>query len=607
MAFRIGGGRTRPQVDAGSLRRSQIITTYGCGAIVDVPGNSVVMAGTDFWEQDIQKQYIITEETLQKLLGAEYFVSPPPSLDELGSETGLGVPAFRFPLWMYCPACEVTTKDEVTGKERVLGKPLFQARNVNLRGKPVCPVCQGFLVPSRFVIACENGHLDEFPYKWWVHSYSKCTGKPQLYLHFDDKKSGLDSIVIGCRTCGNNRSMAGSFGEEALKIKCSGKRPWLNDQDPAPCDKTLRTMQRGATNLHFGVTFSALSIPPWSKKVQLKLGQRWKDVESFINDQGFFERMVKGWGWPEYFGCSATDIWKQATNIKKGRETTSVSWKEVLEGEYRAFCKGSDKDDGEFKTREEPVPRILSSYVDQIVLGLRIREVLALKGFKRINPDYDINDLDGTLIPLSNKELKWLPAVELFGEGIFIKINEEIMRSWENRIEILDRYAKICNKGKLRSGICTPRYIFLHTLAHLLIRQMTFQSGYGSAAIKERIYSTVANSADELPMAGILIYTASGDSEGSLGGLVREGGTRRLDDTFRSMLEVASWCSSDPLCIQSGGQGLNAMNLAACHACTLLPETSCEARNLFLDRASVVGTIDKPDIGFFHSALRGQE
>ena len=147
----------------------------------------------------------------------------------------------------------------------------------------------------------------------------------------------------------------------------------------------------------------------------------------------------------------------------------------------------------------------------------------------------------------------------------------------------------------------SARYVLLHTLSHLLIRQLSLECGYSGASIKERIYSTWPGSSEV--MAGILLYTSSSDSDGSLGGLVRQGHPNEFEKIFRNMLQDAFWCSSDPICIQSKAQGYDSLNFAACHACTLLPETSCEMRNCLLDRASISGTLEDRDKGFFGQLL----
>lgn len=591
------GGKKRVSLKAGQLRRSQLITTFGCGAIASFPRESVIIAGTDFWKHHEGDTCRLHEENLQSYLRVRYFVTPPAADADDGQPGNAGVPAFRFPAWMYCPKC----------------KRLAPFQAFNFMKHPYCTRCRRRLVPSRFVVACENGHLDDFPYTWWVHRGQECTGEraPELEISMSSSRSGLDSIIIKCRSCGKTRSMMGSVGGKGLEeFPCTRRRPWLNDTDPASCSQKMRALLRGATNLHFSVNISALSIPPWSRKIQYELGKKWWALEPLINDRSTFETVVKSWRLTEKCGCTAEELWEQARYKHEQREMGGPkTWQEILEGEYRAFLQGSEDEEGEFKTRDVPVPPLLSGYIDRVVLAVRLREVMALLGFKRINPEYDVDNPD-TYNTVSRERKDWLPAVELKGEGVFIIFKEGVLVEWENRLAVKARYSSsrftdhyLSRKG---SGF-SPRYVLLHTLAHLLIRQIILDCGYGSAAIKERIYCTFRGAERRLDMGGILLYTAATDSEGSLGGLTREGLPGRLENTFRRMLEAASWCSEDPLCILSAGQGMDALNLAACHACTLLPETSCEKRNCYLDRAAIVGTLEDKTVGFMSELLEREE
>ncbi len=147
-------------------------------------------------------------------------------------------------------------------------------------------------------------------------------------------------------------------------------------------------------------------------------------------------------------------------------------------------------------------------------------------------------------------------------------------------------------------------YVLLHTVAHLLIKQLSFECGYNVASLRERVYYNYEDDGD-MNMAGILIYTASGDSEGTLGGLVRQGRSDCLSRVFREAVENARLCSNDPVCITSMGQGRESLNMAACHSCCLLPETSCEQYNTLLDRALVIGTFEEPNKGFYSVWKKG--
>jgi hypothetical protein len=127
---------------------------------------------------------------------------------------------------------------------------------------------------------------------------------------------------------------------------------------------------------------------------------------------------------------------------------------------------------------------------------------------------------------------------------------------------------------------------------------MTFTSGYAAASLRERIYVT-PHTEESIGGNGLLIYTASGDVEGSLGGLVRLSAPGRFETLIDAALEAANFCATDPVCMEVGalGQGPDSLNLAACHNCTLLPETSCEAFNVFLDRGLIVGTLSEMQPG----------
>jgi hypothetical protein len=230
--------------------------------------------------------------------------------------------------------------------------------------------------------------------------------------------------------------------------------------------------------------------------------------------------------------------------------------------------------------------------VEQLVLATRLREVRALTGFRR---------LDGTrrVRPDLGKRLDWLPAIEVFGEGIFFRLRESKVAEWQSRPAVARRAAILARRlgdSYLADDLPTPdaRLVLLHTLAHLLMRQLTFEAGYSSSSLRERIYSSSPDS-DGPTMAGILIYTAAGDSEGTMGGLVRQGEPRYFAATVAETLQQAAWCSLDPICRESEGQGPDSLSLSACHACSLVSETSCVYANCLLDRCLVVD----PEVGFF--------
>lgn len=591
---------------AGNIRQSQLITTFGTGAIVDLPGYSVIIVTTNYWSGG----RVIKEPNLQKLLRVKHFKEP--KATETDSPLGApDIPAFRFPMTHFCPKC----------------KRLMSYKEFGDKDGTKCPECKRELIPSRFIAACINGHLEDFPYKWWVHygKYSECPAAErydQLRIDFSSKTGGLGSIKIKCIACNSERTMEGSMHKNALKgYKCHGRRPWIGlrkeHYDSDDCNAIMKTLQRGASNVYFSITQSALTIPPSINYLQDIIEDKWSTIENYLNndlstpmlnmfvDAIFIDEIKKG-------KFSTDDIVKEIikkynATEKKDKEYTKY---ELYEDEYKALCSTYDNDsEKNFKTVETKVPPVFEKYFSSIILVKRLREVLALRGFRRITPDkpeadderaIGINNND--FVPLSDETLDWLPAIEMLGEGIFIRFNEEKVRDWEEGA--CSRYdAMKLNLGhnNISDDKFSARYVLLHTFSHLLIRQLTNQCGYSGAALKERIYSTYPES--NFDMSGILIYTASSDSDGSLGGLVRQGETEEINNTILNLIQEASWCSSDPLCIESMQQGYNSLNYAACHACTLLPETSCEARNCLLDRVSVIGKMEDRSMGYFGELL----
>lgn len=208
---------------------------------------------------------------------------------------------------------------------------------------------------------------------------------------------------------------------------------------------------------------------------------------------------------------------------------------------------------------------------------------------------------------MSNENVNWLPATEVFGEGIFLKFRDDVIDKWlesqgDSFTNIIDRYHGAMLKRRPTENLkkVNASFIVMHTFTHLLIKKLCFHCGYGSSSLRERLYF---NDDDDNRMNGILIYTSSGDSEGSLGGLVRQGKANNLGKLVKDSIEDARWCSADPVCSdigQSSGQGPDNVNGSACHNCSIVPETSCEEFNMLLDRASIIGTFENPSIGFFN-------
>ena len=277
--------------------------------------------------------------------------------------------------------------------------------------------------------------------------------------------------------------------------------------------------------------------------------------------------------------------------------------------EYEIFCR--DVNEGYPKTnlliKSSEISNYgtqVNNYFQRISLLEKLRETRAFVGFSRIFPESSLS-VEAQRKLFSSKYLDWLPAIIVRGEGIFLKFDDSKIDKWLEKhdafhqkriVEIITRFDDLRSKRHQDQKEITPKFMMIHSFAHLLINQLIYDCGYGSASLRERIY---VSDDPKFKMSGVLIYTAAGDSEGTMGGLVSMGKPKNLEQTIARAIEKASWCSSDPVCIESTGQGPSNCNLAACHSCALLPETSCEEQNRLLDRGVLIGTLENPKSGFF--------
>lgn len=568
----------------GSVRRSQLITTYGIGAVIALGDESFMVTGLDEWPV---AHADLHEPRLERLLRVKGFVIPP------ASDEDRDVPVVRFPRMYSCPTCK-----------RLDTYRFFTSTTDNK-----CSLCSTDLVPSRFIVACSRGHVQDFPYFEWAHveqPHDPSKGK-RLSIEAAGASASLSDIVIGCE-CGARATMQGSFGRLALKgiTGCRGQRPWLGDSES--CGELPRTVQRGASNVWFAVTASAISIPPWSEGAFKALNRYWtvfRSVPDFA-----LEETIAGTGIASDSGYSPGELVEAARERRRREEegtTLTDPVTELRREEYRALVRGKEETSSDQDFVCIPAASIAPSvaqWIDHVARVKRLREVRVLEAFTRLQPPSPADDA-GRRAPITRKEEPdRLPGIEVLGEGIFLRLNIERLAAWETRTTVRARASRIDDNyaGHFSFSladpdrIITPRLLLVHTLAHALINQFALEAGYPAAALRERLYVS-----DD--MAGLLIYTATTDAAGSLGGVVAQAEPQRLANSFGEALMRASWCSADPLCIESDTSGFNSLNLAACHACVLLPEVSCEEGNVLLDRGLLVGTPDDPDLGYFSSVV----
>ncbi|MBB3098268.1 hypothetical protein FHR83_005963 [Actinoplanes campanulatus] len=583
------------------LRLSETITPFGVGAIVDVRGESLIAPDTSWWPR-AQAPEISCDRLVARLpLGRGVLRQPPAHAGRAAKETS-HLLYWRFPAWRFCEQC--TKLSMLTGKSR--------GRWVNK-----CD-CGGSLVPMRYVAICDKGsHIQDIHWFKWAHRGTDgdvteavrfCRAYKELkFVRSTRYGEGLASLRVVCNGCKRDRPLSDLVGKDSLQrdgIRCDGRQPWEEANRGDPCENRLVAVQRGATGNYIAERLSALDIPEEAPQSVVQRDQIRAHVyfEKVVSDNGGPQAdMVAGWI-AEELGVSKEDVLRVAAGDDDQEEAPLLGLKD---GEWAAFLRklegGRDHSGGDFIVDGWKVPTdtawpsALTGRLVAVGQVRRVREVRALKGFRR-------HDSGAALIPpdlgLDQGRKPVYPAVEMFGEGIFLRFDEDRLSEWEDlpevraRAEILVKRREYSQWGQ-NLDVPEPRFIALHTVAHLLIRRLAFASGYSSASLQERIY---ANSDRPDRTAGILIYTAAGDAQGTLGGLVRLGEPDKILPLLVAALGDADVCSNDPVCIESDRQGSSQLNLSACHGCALVSETSCETANRLLDRQLVLGGGNVPGL-----------
>lgn len=621
-----------------NVRRSQAITPFGVGAMTDFIDQTLMAAAPEYWKEGT----VIHDERLEKALGVSEFRMPP-SYDECK----VGLPFVRFPEWYFCPSCRRFKPISEWEKEYLKNyKPRKNSTSSDMK-TPRCLECRTRpqLVPARIITVCEYGHIQDFPWVEWVHVRDdrNICKSPQLKISTGANTAGLEGIKIEC-ICGAKTNMASSFNEdifeklnkkledkgwfnEECNFGCKGHMPWKGKK--VKCNSPQKTVQRGASNVYFSKVDSSIVIPPYSDKITVDV-EKCRLFDEFIHgltraeDKGKRQQYLDDYV-EDYINDISDEINCDKRSVRKVIER-KIGFKSAILGEGTTITRNKYREEeykalvGELGLERVPskdfkIERVDGSkynldHISKVILVHKMREVRSLTAFSRINsPDQNVisdgQHVAGNVVSSKEEKTSWFPAFEVRGEGIFIEFNNRKIDDWIEKYEdvsyrselINDRQREISEQRGFSKRRITAKFLLLHTIAHLLIRQLSFECGYSSASLRERIYCNELD--DDYQMSGILIYTASGDSEGTLGGLVRQGLPDMLPRVITNAVQKARWCSSDPVCIESRAQGRDSLNLSACHACTLVSETSCEEFNLLLDRAMIIGTLDNLEMGFF--------
>lgn len=633
-------------MNTGTIRRAQLVAPFGVGAMsVLVDGTSIITAGLDHWyeadDPDRLEEYREHDWRLEARLRVKEFRLPPDyrrgkrGSDNLNGE--LTVPVLRFPRWHFCIYCKRLEKSVLSMTQAVFCQDKsHEAKGTRPRMSQV-----------PFVVICTAGHLDDFPFDKWVHRSHKpsCNGQLRLKSTGGD---GLEGQRVVCDHCKAERSLRGitetvpgkegdrtvlshSLSSPDDPYLCVGARPWLSDHGRI-CGLPVRGALRAAGNVYFPKVESSIYLPRKEGPISDEMRELMRNTEirSAMRSLHRFLGAEIGAAILRRELISLLEVVSPACLTPISDEELIAGYHDMLaggEGEtglaeepdtelltgddewrYPEFrCIRETPNDDRLAATDPGVHPDLDSYLERVRSVDVLRETRALRGFTRVRDDVLKLSAGKALLrrePLPFSE-DWLPAYVVKGEGIYLELDPARLTTWEGRPEvqaraqrIADQYGKLAARRGSQDRGLPPRFLLLHTLGHLLVNELIFTCGYSSASLRERLYvSTDA----EREMAGLLIYTAAGDSEGTMGGLVRMARPANLRAVFASAISNARWCSTDPVCMDAGekGQGPDSCNLAACHGCALLPETSCEEFNRFLDRGLVIGTFGDPTLGYF--------
>jgi hypothetical protein len=702
-----------------TIRQSQIAHTYAPGAIGDFPGLSVMFLSHDHGQYDwgrsedeldeqgqAAKRRIINDKRLTDAFGIENFVLPP--LEGLG---GYSLKVVRFPMSMYCPNCGrihfssdlekynngnipdlkvVKTFDKALRPYYCID-PNCQKTGKEKTKKKKTKAKQRFieLVPTRFVIANQEGFIEDFPWDWYVHRKpNKRQYRNQghkLYLEFKSSTASLGSITLISKNKNTGHEIARenlgeifnqdltfiSRNDEYLKyVNNYMPKPWLGrDGDsfvkgyvnhvPEPGQihrnnrgeitgqnaeiikrKYPRTLQRGANNLYFPLVFKGIRLPEDSNSIDQKLINQLTNLKKqFLKNQPDTYNKYSNQDWQNdfthkfrpLFSCSNQKLQMALDELfplNSDKKHALDKKQKLRKEEFECFIDTSIQESKEIwytATHNVKLTDFLKEDVkiEKITLLNKLNELKIFRGFTRIKPlaneelifETDRQNLEGRFetdrqnledrrlveynricdARKSPAETNELPCSEVKGEGIFLKFDDDALNDWEIKDPVKNRYKQMQNNldNYFRTfdivdgqNNISARYVMLHTLSHMIMQQLANDSGYSLSSLTEIIYCSKPH--EENNMNGILIYTSSSDTEGTLGGLVEKGTPNRLSPIISKAIEEAKWCSSDPLCITSNGQGFMSTNMAACYSCVIVPETSCEIINKFLDRKLVL-------------------
>ena len=600
------------------VRLSHLLRDCSVGAVVRGPDSLMVVQDTRTWDRpgsDPMDREIRYVERVRSALGIDQALCAPPRA-VVRNHTVIGwIPALRFPTWMRCLGCGLLHRapwrsrhgegDGRGGGEAATAGGTTQG----------CAICSdGRLEQTPWVLVHEEGYLADVPWHAVAHQGSRNPEQSQCRSDWSAPYLRLEEIAAGrrvlCTRCGSNGTFRSGGSSRLPFPPRTWQQPWRPEPPAQAPEAPAWLMEINDVRVHSPATRTALVIPPESRirrgTVLDRLYASPRDQGRIRNARTPLARKGAVRRIASEYRCTVEAIEDALPRIDAGYPLygQAVTASDLLADEYRALVRVIPdlREDEDFVTEhhtggwkalrrelEPGLARRAAATVSRLVAVHRLKEIMVLTGFRRANGQVTPPDLTG--------ESRWLPALELHGEGLFFTLDEERLQRWESGEAIRGRADTFAQRYVRRAGQdvpelevdVSPRFLLCHTLAHLLIRELEAKAGYPAASLKERIYCAAGAETTKEPMAGVLIYVAVADEEGSLGGLMELAQPEPFLRLLTGAFEAAAWCSLDPVCAEQEGHGPDLLNRAACHACALLPEPSCPYGNVLLDRAFVTG------------------
>ncbi len=613
---------------------SQLLLTYGPGAMIDLPDQAVIVSGLQGWDSGPNVKPI-SEDRLVKLLreqlGTKLSTSfmglrQPPAFDEdKRGDRAPGVEVLIFPTWFTVDAggttssssddngdsgTPATTVAQIEKRRRMVEFTDLSVTNAGKLSYKGDGGKRAEVNPIRFVAACAKGHLQDIDWRWLVHRNGDRSCRKPMYWVERGVSSDPSDISVRC-TCSSSVTMGDLYKPKFIG-GCQCKSPWLQPQHlpGETCSNDLRLLPRSATNTYFAQTVTVISLTKTDDRVRQTIQEHRPTIDSIRTLLNFIDILRSLPQTKDAFKDFTDAEILRALDEETGENDQTSANPRIAEFDILASGArviGHDGPTSHLFAETLPPEHLgltepWSDFLKSVVQVHRLREVTCLYGFTRLEPPPTAaeSELDEIQLAVDGADLSrtmdWLPAIEQFGEGIFLHVDPEFIKKWLIKPEVIDR-AQVLKEAERKEAERfgrSPNHLgianwALHSLSHAVMSELSLQCGYPLSSLKERIYSSGASQADRF---GILIYTSTAGGQGTLGGL--SGVAHRVGEILERAVKHLELCSNDPLCAEHSPENDHDdrhMQGAACHACLLVPETSCEARNTRLDRGLLIPTV----------------